>query len=89
MAETKTSEDTTFRFEEIDDTTVAVSVLNGSSPFEVTLINVTSNGELPLRTDTATVVSSISSKRKVVSSEVFAFVAIKHLRLRVPVCRYQ
>jgi hypothetical protein len=40
MAETETKE-TTFRFEDIDDTTVKVSVLNGSSPFEVTLKNVT------------------------------------------------
>ena len=41
MTKAKTSEDTTFRFEDVDDTTVKVSVLNGSSPFEVTLTDVT------------------------------------------------
>jgi len=38
MAET---EEKTFRFEEVDDTTVKVSVLNGESPFDATLTGVT------------------------------------------------
>ena len=35
------TKETTYRFEEIDDTTVRASVLNGSTPFDVTLTNVT------------------------------------------------
>ena len=35
------SEETTFRFEELDNTTVAVSVLNGSEPFNIELKDVT------------------------------------------------
>ena len=42
MAEPKKkTKDTSFRFEELDDTTVKVSVLNGSTPFETTLTEVT------------------------------------------------
>lgn len=35
------AEEITYRFDEVDDETVAVSVLNGAEPFNVTLQNVT------------------------------------------------
>jgi hypothetical protein len=43
MAENEAVEETTYRFEELDDTTVKVTApnLNGSVPFSVTLVNVT------------------------------------------------
>lgn len=41
MPETKKETEITYRFEDVDDTTVNVSVLNGAAPFEVTFTNVT------------------------------------------------
>ena len=41
MAEEKKANEIKYRFEEVDDETVAVSVLNGAEPFNVTLQNVT------------------------------------------------
>ena len=37
----KETKDITYRFEDIDETTVKVSVLNGAAPFETTLTDVT------------------------------------------------